>query len=132
MAVLIDSNVLIGIAVDDHEHHEAAERWFANGDRPFAVCPVTQGALVRYIVRNGQGMLAGVAFLSALAALDDHEFWPDDLSYAEVPTRGVIGHRQVTDAYLAELARRHDGRVATLDKGFAAVHADVVELVPVR
>ena len=26
---------------------------------------------------------------------------------------GVIGHRQVTDAYLVALARRHGGHVAT-------------------
>jgi uncharacterized protein len=43
---------------------------------------------------------------------------------------GVIGHRQVTDAYLAELARRREARLATFDKGLAALHADVAELVP--
>ena len=33
------------------------------------------------------------------------------------------------DAYLAALARSHGGRLATFDKGMAALHADVVELV---
>jgi uncharacterized protein len=47
-----------------------------------------------------------------------------------VRVEGIVGHRQVSDAYLAELARRHDGRVVTLDKGFAARNADVAELVP--
>ena len=40
-----------------------------------------------------------------------------------------MGHRQVTDAYLAELARRHRGRLVTLDAGLAAVHPDVAELL---
>jgi len=30
---------------------------------------------------------------------------------------GVIGHRQVTDAYLAALARHHRGQLATFDPG---------------
>ncbi|MFP4283065.1 MAG: hypothetical protein ACLFU2_10615 [Opitutales bacterium] len=39
------------------------------------------------------------------------------------------GRRQVTDAWLAELARREGGRLATLHAGLAALHADVAELV---
>ena len=44
---------------------------------------------------------------------------------------GVIGHRQVTDAYLAELARSNHGRLATFDEGFVALHGDVADLIPV-
>lgn len=39
-------------------------------------------------------------------------------------------HRQVTDAYLAALARTHGGRLLTFDRGLAAAHADVAELIP--
>ncbi len=42
---------------------------------------------------------------------------------------GVIGHRQVTDAYLVALARHHGGRVATLDKGLAALQGEHVFLL---
>jgi hypothetical protein len=35
----------------------------------------------------------------------------------------------VTDAYLANQARRRGGKVATLDKGLAALHPDVATLV---
>ena len=45
--------------------------------------------------------------------------------------RGLVGHRQVTDAYLAARARTAGGRVATLDRGLAALHAEVVELIDV-
>ncbi len=41
-----------------------------------------------------------------------------------------MGHRQVTDAYLASLARAHSGRLATMDRGLAALHPDVTVLVP--
>jgi uncharacterized protein len=36
---------------------------------------------------------------------------------------------QVTDAYLAQLARTHNGRLATFDQGLAQLHSDVAELV---
>ncbi|GFG85164.1 PIN domain-containing protein [Mycolicibacter algericus] len=58
-----------------------------------------------------------------------HEFWPDSLSFADVTLTGVIGHRQVTDAYLAQLARAHNGRLATFDRGLAELHSDVAELL---
>ena len=59
-----------------------------------------------------------------------HEFWPDDVPCANVPTQGIIGHRQVTDAYLAQLARAHGFRLATFDQAMAKLHHDVAELVP--
>jgi uncharacterized protein len=130
MVVLIDSNLLIGMAVDDHIHHDVAARWFSRRSQPFATCPITEGAVVRHVVRNGQAMRSALEFLTALEALDDHEFWSDDVPFTSVPTVGVIGHRQVTDAYLAHLARHRGARIATLDIGLAAVHPDVAELVP--
>lgn len=41
----------------------------------------------------------------------------------------MIGHRQVTDAYLAQLARENSGRLATFDKALAQLHDDVTELL---
>ena len=34
-------------------------------------------------------------------------------------------------ASLAALARKHNGRLATLDRGLAALHHDVAELIPI-
>jgi hypothetical protein len=65
-----------------------------------------------------------------MAADPRHEFWPDDVAYTEVPTRGIIGHRQVTDAYLAQLARGRAGRLAAFDQALSKLHADVADLVP--
>ncbi|GLY63497.1 hypothetical protein [Amycolatopsis taiwanensis] len=42
---------------------------------------------------------------------------------------GVLGHRQVTDAYLAQLARAHGGRLATFDPGLATLHTDIADLL---
>ncbi len=71
-----------------------------------------------------------VAVLDSISSLPGHEFWPDDVGYDSVDLRGVLGHRQLADAYLAQLARNRSGTLATLDAGLATVHSDTVVLVP--
>jgi toxin-antitoxin system PIN domain toxin len=131
VTVLLDSSVAVALLTDEHEHYEAARRWFTEMSDRYATCPITQGAVVRYSLRRGFSAEGALHALHSLVRSDKHDFWPDDVEYLRVRFEGVIGHRQVTDAYLAELARRHDGRVATLDRGFATSHPDVAELVPV-
>ena len=72
------------------------------------------------------------ALVTALAENPRHEFWPDAVPFKAVRVHGVIGHRQVTDAYLAQLARSRQGRLATFDTGLAKLHHDVTDLVPDR
>jgi uncharacterized protein len=130
VTILLDANVLIALLVTDHVHHGAAEAWFVGLTDRFATCPVTQGSLIRLLVREGQSAEAARSVLRGVAADERHEFWPDDVAYTEVPTAGIIGHRQVTDAYLAQLARNRAGRLATFDQALAKLHADVADPVP--
>lgn len=132
MSILLDANVLIALLVADHVHHHAAEAWFASNEERFATCPITEGSLVRLLIRKGQTADTAKAILAGVASNPRHEFWPDSLPYRDVSVAGIIGHRQVTDAYLAELARAHRGRLASFDQGLAKLHHDVVELVPTR
>ncbi|MDQ2876176.1 MAG: PIN domain-containing protein [Actinomycetota bacterium] len=130
MTVLLDANVLIALLVDDHVHHVAAENWFVGMSGSFATCPVTQGSLIRLLIREGQPAAAARAILAGTIANSRHEFWPDDVQYTDVPVQGIVGHRQVTDAYLAQLARARESRLATFDQAMAKLHDDVAELVP--
>jgi uncharacterized protein len=130
VTVLLDANVLIALLVRDHVHHSSAETWFLGVTGGFATCPITQGSLIRLLVREGQTAEAARSLLRDLAGDERHEFWPDDVTYADVPTAGIIGHRQVTDAYLAQLARSRASRLATFDQALAKIHADVTDLVP--
>ena len=120
---LLDANVLIALATPEHSLNVRAAAWFRTGHR-FATCPITQGALLRFHLRAGVGATAESAkfLLESICALARHEFWPDDASFLEMPTTGIVGHRQVTDAYLVLLAQKHGGMVATMDEGLAAVH----------
>ncbi len=127
---LLDASLLIALVVGDHVHHEAAERWSVAHATPFATCPTTQGSLVRFLVRAGASGEEARRFLIDVLDGSGHRFWGADLAYGDVDLGPVVGHRQVTDSYLASLARAHGGRLATLDRGLAAVHPDVADLVP--
>lgn len=131
MTILLDSSVAVALLADDHEHHQPARHWFRALDGRFATCPITQGAVIRYALRRGRSATSALQSFRTLVEDERHEFWPDDVEYTQVRFDGVVGHRQVTDAYLAELARRRKGRLATLDGALAELHADVAELVPV-
>lgn len=126
-ATLLDANVLIALSVQDHRHHCAAHTWLGR-DQRFATCPSTQGSLVRYLVRVASTE-HGLAALAALAANARHEFWPDVLQYAPGVLDGVVGHRQVTDAYLAAVAESNGARLATFDRGLSLLRPKVVELI---
>ena len=130
MTALLDANVLIALLVEDHIHHRAAENWFAGISGNFATCPVTQGSLMRLLIREGQPAAVARAILSQTMASPRHEFWPDDVPYTDVPVDGIVGHRQVTDAYLAQLARGRGARLVTFDQAMAKLHGDVADLVP--
>ncbi len=67
--------------------------------------------------------------LREIALHSRHVFWPDNFSYLEVSSSRLQGAKQVTDAWLAELARRKKGRLATLDRACALLHSDVAELL---
>jgi toxin-antitoxin system PIN domain toxin len=130
MTALLDANVLIALLVTEHVHHDVAVEWLTASDEAFATCPITQGSLVRFLMRAGQSAGTARNVVSAVESADRHEFWPDSVSFADVEVGGVVGHRQVTDAYLAQLARSRDGQLATLDSGLAQLHSDISVLIP--
>ncbi len=128
MTDLLDANVLIALSDAEHVHHGAVEEWFARSPS-FATCPVTQGALLRHSLRRGADVAEATDVLGSVTSSERHEFWPDDLGYGDVDLRGVVGHRQVTDAYLAALSRARGGRLATVDRGLSLLHPDVALLI---
>lgn len=125
---LLDANVLIAATESQHVHHAVAIEQVGVG-QPFATCPITQGALLRYLLRTDHPADEAWIILAQICAHPDHEFWPDLVGFDAVTADDVFGHRQVTDAYLAQLARDNDGRLMTLDGGLAASHPDVADLI---
>ncbi len=124
MRALLDVNVLIALLDAAHVHHAIASEWLkrevAHG---WASCPITQNGCIRVLsapAYPGEFSPAEVANrLFKAMAHPAHAFWPDDISLCDDSTiawQHLIGHRQITDAYLLALATRHGGRFVTFDK----------------
>ncbi len=126
---LLDANLLIALTHSAHVHHREAHAWFADrGDRSFATCALTQLAFVRLScnprvvgaeITPAQAMQA----LGELAAHPGHRYWadtPEPLGLATLNSAALVGHRQVTDAYLLGLAAQQDQILATLDRGLVS------------
>lgn len=129
-AALADGNVLIALTVTDHVHHGQARQWFAGHDDQLATCPITQGTLLRFLLGNGVDAGGALAALLKIVSLPQHTFWPDEIGYDAKMLAGTIGHRQVTDSYLAALAAHFGGSLVTLDRVLAARFPDTAVLIP--
>ncbi len=142
---LLDVNVLIALAWPSHVHHRPAHRWFrAHHAEGWATSPLTQTSFVRLscnpaVVSEAASPREAAALLGRMAALPGHRFWADRVDWTgtkELPTKLLLGHRQVTDAHLLALAIRNRGKLATLDAGVRSLIGDdepargLIELIP--
>ena len=125
-AVLLDANVLIAAHFEDHVHFTVADTWLKG--RRFASTPSTQGSLLRYALRITDPERAAT-LIDVLSENNNHEFWADNASYRSAMLVGISGHRQLTDAYLADAATRHNTRLVTFDACLKALRPEVVELL---
>lgn len=132
MIVLLDANVLIALINEAHVHHERARTWFAKKKPLFATCPITEGALIRHYFRETEqpSSQAAINLIQEIHALPSHQFWNDSLNYGEINYRGIIGHRQITDAYLVALAISKKGILATMDSGLSEFYPDSTTWIP--
>lgn len=130
---LLDVNVLIALLWVKHEHHAAAQRWFVGASQQgWATCSVTQLGFVR-IVSNPAFSPEAIRASQAVAVLAANLEHPSHCAWVDRWGAGVllapflprlVGHRQVTDAYLLGLALKHGGRLATFDRGIEALVAE--------
>jgi toxin-antitoxin system PIN domain toxin len=132
MSALLDVNALIALAWPNHVHHILARDWFRRRSAAgWATCSATQTGFVRVSSNRAAIPEARVPseardMLRQIVNLPGHEFWTDDVAFANtewIDDAKLLGHRQVTDAHLLALAIRHSGSLATLDRG-------VLDLVP--
>ena len=103
-------------------------------NRPLRFVRLPRVPLVRQMLRDNPvaGLANATALLTAVKAWPGCQFWGDSLSYVDIDWRGVVGHKQVTDAYLVALAKSNNVRLASFDRGLAALRPDLVDLVPLQ
>lgn len=122
---LLDVNVLVALAWPNHVHHEAVAGWFQrHAGAGWATTPLTESGFIRVssnpALHHAVTPLEAMALLERLREIDVHRFLDDDVSLVTSPhvdRARIVSYRHVTDAHLTALARRHGGRLATLDRG---------------
>jgi uncharacterized protein len=120
---LLDVNVLIALLDADHIHHARASAWLGENIRGgWASCAITQNGCVRIMSQPGYpNALPAARVAQRLREATEtaaHAFVPGDLSLLDArhfDTDQLLGHRQVTDAYLLGLAAANDLRFTTFD-----------------
>ena len=133
MRLLLDVNVWVALLDDAHIHNPQALALFQRPGLQIATCALTENGLLRVLNLPGYGKRAAPGFEAvrqklALACIDvDHAWWPCDVSLRDASVLDwarIMGHNQITDAYLLALAVRHGGALATFDHRVAlsAVH----------
>ena len=130
--VLLDVNVLIALAWSNHQFHGLAVKRMNRAGEHWATCAITQLGFIRissmqamsdppYSATEAAELLALMVadkrhvFLPSLGPASGLEFWPK-----------VVGHRQVTDAYLIHVAHSAKAKLLTFD-----TRLRYLEIIPV-
>jgi len=131
-ANLLDVNMLVALLWGSHEDHKRVRTWFVGSSKVgWATCPFTQAGCVRILSnpafsKNAPSLQQALELLSVNLNHPSHVFWPDDLTLIEAVRpmeRLLVGHKQVTDAYLLGLAIRRKAKLITLDRSISALLA---------
>jgi uncharacterized protein len=123
---LLDVNVLVALADEDHTHHNPAMKWFrSSGRHDWGICALTEAGFLRVSMRpkSGSRSIEEVAeMLTRLAAYPGYRYWPISVSWITLATPflgRLFGHQQITDAYLLGLAVKENGVLVTFDKALS-------------
>jgi uncharacterized protein len=120
--LLLDVNVLLALAWPNHQFHAAAVRALETKRSRWATCALTQLGFIR--LSSNPAVIPGAKSPAECAALlevmvsDPLHVYFDRLPPVTGATtcRGLLGHNQVTDAYLLHLAHGHHAVFMTFDR----------------
>ncbi|MDA0347661.1 MAG: PIN domain-containing protein [Verrucomicrobia bacterium] len=118
MNYLLDVNALIAGVYEDHEHYAVMRTWMLeNKDHGLRVAPLVMTGCLRILMTvSGEKKMQKI--ISAIAAFREFyniETVADDIENEQLGT-WVSGPKQVTDAHLLAIAKRHELKLLTFDK----------------
>lgn len=125
--LLLDVNALMALAWPNHQHHRAVVARLDRQPVPeWATCVLTQLGFVRLssnpaVVGVRRTPAQALNLLGELVADPAHSYLPRLPVLVEVRRRfrHLLGHQQVTDAYLLAVAAAHNAVLLTLDRRLA-------------
>ncbi|MEP6740754.1 MAG: TA system VapC family ribonuclease toxin [Caldimonas sp.] len=125
---LLDVNVWLALAIEEHPHHRtAASYWGRHTEAARFFCRLSAMSLVRLLIHpklmadkpltlsKAWSLYRGFAALPGVAMLGEPEGLDIDLGALVTPK---LPPRLFTDAYFAALARRARVRLVTFDRDF--------------
>lgn len=125
---LLDANALIALGWPTHEFHLKMRAWFrANARSGWATTALTQAAFVRIVAQPSfAGRSIAISEVAELLlrnlAHPGHRLLTLDFGFGDVMaacSAGLMGHRQITDAWLLTTAIRNGCRLLTFDAGIS-------------
>ncbi|HEX3438030.1 MAG TPA: PIN domain-containing protein [Pseudacidobacterium sp.] len=120
MRYLLDVNALVALGLKNHEFHSRVAAWIhAEHFPPVATCSITELGFIRVLA---QAPVYGLTVADARTLLLRlkrsrvlrFSFISDDQDVSSLPS-WVSTAKQTTDGHLAQLARRNEAVLATLD-----------------
>ena len=130
--LLLDVNVLLAIAWPNHQFHATALAALSSKNR-WATCALTQLGFIRLssnpaVVATAKSPREAADLLAHLVADSLHLYLDSLPAPASEDCRSVfaalLGHQQVTDAYLLRLAAANDAVLVTFDGRLESVAGD--------
>jgi len=127
---LLEVNLLVALLWPEHSFYDIAQEWFqTKGRHGWATCPITQAGFVRItsnpaFSRDAASPQEAASVLRESMRHPHHNFWPDSIGFAEATAlfdAQIVGHKQITDAYLLGLAIHNGGKLATLDRSITSL-----------
>jgi uncharacterized protein len=118
---LLDVNALIALGFREHEFHAPVATWVRklNSGDELVTCAITELGFVRVLVQLAQAELSVDETKNILQWLKSvgvqFTFVTDDHDASRLPGWAKTP-KQTTDGHLAELAKAHGAKLATLDR----------------
>ncbi|HET7386387.1 MAG TPA: TA system VapC family ribonuclease toxin [Nocardioidaceae bacterium] len=141
---LLDVNVLVALTKQTHLHQSAAFRWLESlpDDARWATCPLTEASFLRLMANPAvagerHSIEVVLALLNSLDTRPGRAFLADPTSLRQpmIDTSRIVGHQQVTDFHLVNLAASSNAVFATFDQrirdALAPEDRRHVEVIPV-
>ena len=137
MSFLLDANALIALGWPPYEHHERMLQWFErHASAGWATTAFTQAAFMRVLLQpsfpspHPLAVSDVACLLLRNTAHSKHRLLATNFGFEQVLgccTGGLVGHRQITDAYLLTTAVLHAVELVTFDSGIAQLLATAPE-----
>ncbi len=132
MSFLLDANALIALCWPQHIHHKSIQKWFGrHAAQGWSTCALTQAAFVRISLQpafalRSTGLDEVAELLAEVTSHATHSVVSLVDTFDAVVNAcsgGIVGHRQITDAWLLTTAIANRVKLVTFDHGISSLLA---------